>query len=50
MQKFTIKYDLNDPDPPKPHELHAAKIVADHFQSDLVHKSIVKGERFFGKR
>ena len=36
MQNFTIKYDLNDPDPPKPHELHAAKIVADHFQSDLI--------------
>ena len=36
MQKFTIKYDLSDPDPPKPHELRAAKVVASYFQSDIV--------------
>lgn len=36
MKNFIIIYDLNDPDPPKPHELRASKIIAEYFQSDLV--------------
>ena len=36
MKKYKIVYDLNEPDPPRPHELHAARIVAEYFHSDLV--------------
>ena len=33
---YRIIQDLNDPDPPKEHEKHAARILAQYFRSDLV--------------
>ena len=36
MNQYKVTYDLNDPDPPKAHELYAARIIANHFHSDLI--------------
>lgn len=33
---YRIIQDLNDPDPPREHEKHAARIIAEYFRSDLV--------------
>lgn len=33
---YQIIQDLSEPDPPKEHEKHAAKILAEHFKSDIV--------------
>ena len=33
---YRITYDLNDPEPPKPHEQYAAKIISDYFESDII--------------
>lgn len=35
-KNYNVIYDLSDPDPPKKHERHAAKIVAEYFESDLI--------------
>lgn len=35
-KQYKITYDLNAPEPPKPHEIYAAKILAPHFQSDII--------------
>ncbi|MDO5480709.1 MAG: hypothetical protein Q4F58_03520 [Candidatus Saccharibacteria bacterium] len=36
IKTYMISYDLNDPEPPKPHEQYAARIVSDYFESDIV--------------
>ena len=36
MPKHRITHELGDPEPPKPHENNAARIIADYFDSDLV--------------
>lgn len=36
IKTYKISYDLNDPEPPKPHEQYAARIVSDYFESDIV--------------
>lgn len=36
MKKYRIIQDLNEADPPKGHEKKVAKILAEHFESDLV--------------
>lgn len=33
---YRIIQDLSEPDPPKEHEKHAARILAEYFKSDLV--------------
>ena len=36
VRVYKISYDINDPEPPKPHEQYAAKIVSNYFESDIV--------------